>query len=174
MLDSVLFYFFASLAVGSALLMVTRRNPFHSVLFMVLTLLATAGIFLQLRAEFLFVGYIVLFAAAVPALITVVIAILRSQTPEKIQLSTRSWIAAAIAAALVLEIAAMLFLIRRVPGEGTLILHNVTSDKLPPNSEAFAHALFTSYLIPFETVAVVLLVALVGAVVLTRTRRDNP
>jgi NADH-quinone oxidoreductase subunit J len=174
MLDNVLFYFFATLAVGAALLVVTRRNPLHSALFLVIALLATGGIFLQLRAEFLIVAQIVLFAAAIPALIIVAVALLRTETPRKVRIAMPSWIAVSIAAALVLEIAGMLFLIRTVPGDGTLILHNVNADKLPPNSEALAQTIFTSYLLPFETAAVVLLVALAGAVILTRTRRSNP
>jgi NADH-quinone oxidoreductase subunit J len=171
MLDSILFYFFAAIAIVSALLMVTRRNPFHGALFLVLTMLSTAGIFLQLRAEFLFVAQIVLFAAAIPALLIVVVAILRHDQPaEKIQFSSRSWVAAATASALVLEIAAMFLLIRKIPGDGTLILHNITANKLPPNSEALAHTLFTSYLLPFEIAALLLLVAVIGAVSLTRVR----
>jgi NADH-quinone oxidoreductase subunit J len=50
MLDSVLFYLFAGLAVASAVLTVTRRNAVHSAIFLITSLLATAGIFLQLRA----------------------------------------------------------------------------------------------------------------------------
>jgi len=174
MLDSILFYFFAAIAIVSALLMVTRRNPLHSALFLVLTMVSTAGIFLQLRAEFLFAAQIILFAAAIPALLIVVIAVLRrGQSPEKIQFSPRTWIAAAIAAALVLEIAAMFLLIRKIPGDGTLILHSATANQLPPNSEALAHALFTSYLLPFEIAAVLLLAALIGSVSLTRAR-NNP
>jgi len=55
MLDNILFYFFAGLAVLSAVLVVTRRNAVHSAVFLITALLATAGIFLQLHAEFLFI-----------------------------------------------------------------------------------------------------------------------
>ena len=52
MLDHIIFYFFAVLAVGSAVMMVTRRNAVHSAVYLITTLLATAGIFLLLQAEF--------------------------------------------------------------------------------------------------------------------------
>jgi len=64
MLDSAIFYFFAGIAVISAVLMVTRRNAIHSAVFLITTLLATAGIFLQLRAEFLFIAQILFMSAA--------------------------------------------------------------------------------------------------------------
>jgi len=61
MLDKALFYFFAAaVAVASAVLMVTRRNVVHGAIFLITALLATAGIFLQLRAEFLFIVQIIL------------------------------------------------------------------------------------------------------------------
>ena len=60
MLDLVIFYFFAALAVVSAVLVVTRRNVVHSAIFLATALLATAGIFLSLRAEFLFIVQIIL------------------------------------------------------------------------------------------------------------------
>jgi NADH-quinone oxidoreductase subunit J len=60
MLDSILFYFFAALAVGSAIMMVTRRNAVHSAVFVIYTLLATAGIFMEFQAEFILVVQIII------------------------------------------------------------------------------------------------------------------
>ena len=62
MLDQVVFYFFAALAVASAILVVTRRNAVQSAIFLVTALLATAGIFLNLNAEFLFIVQVILYA----------------------------------------------------------------------------------------------------------------
>src|SRR5215468_1254748 len=77
MLDSVLFYFFASIAVISAGLMVTRRNAIHSAVFLITTLLSTAGIFLQLRAEFLFIAQIILYVGGIMVLFIFVIMLVR-------------------------------------------------------------------------------------------------
>src|SRR6266849_10956643 len=68
MLDKLLFYFFAAIAVASAALMVTRRNVVHSAIFLITALLATAGIFLQLRAEFLFIVQIILYVGGIMVL----------------------------------------------------------------------------------------------------------
>src|SRR5260370_34592436 len=65
MLDKVLFYFFAGIAVASAVLMVTRRNVVHSAIFLITALLATAWIFLQLRAEFLFIVQSILYVGGI-------------------------------------------------------------------------------------------------------------
>ena len=77
MLDSILFYFFAGVAVLSAALMITRRNVMHSAVFLVTTLLATAGIFLQLRAEFLFVTQIIVYVGGIMVLFIFVIMLVR-------------------------------------------------------------------------------------------------
>jgi NADH-quinone oxidoreductase subunit J len=73
MLDKVLFYFFAGIAVASAALMVTRRNVVHGAIFLITALLATAGIFLQLRAEFLFIVQIILYVGGIMVLFVFVI-----------------------------------------------------------------------------------------------------
>src|ERR1700680_1642595 len=73
MLDLVLFYFFAILAIGSAILVVTRRNAVQSAIFLVTSLLATAGIFLTLHAEFLFIVQIILYAGGIMVLFIFVI-----------------------------------------------------------------------------------------------------
>src|ERR1700684_2347437 len=72
-LDSISFYFFATLAVISAILVVTRRNAVHSAIFLVTALLATAGIFLQLHAEFLFIVQVILYVGGIMVLFIFVI-----------------------------------------------------------------------------------------------------
>ena len=77
MLASIVFYFFAGMAVASAALMVTRRNAVHSAVLLVTTLLATAGIFLQLRAEFIFIAQIILYVGGIMVLFIFVIMLVR-------------------------------------------------------------------------------------------------
>jgi NADH:ubiquinone oxidoreductase subunit 6 (subunit J) len=61
-------------------------------------------------------------------------------------------------------------LLRRLPGQGSLVLRAAAADKLPPNSEALAESLFSNYLLPFEIASVLLLVAMVGAVIMAKKR----
>jgi NADH-quinone oxidoreductase subunit J len=73
MLDQVVFYFFALLAIASSILVVTRRNAVQSAIFLVTALLATAGIFLSLDAEFLFIVQVILYAGGIMVLFVFVI-----------------------------------------------------------------------------------------------------
>jgi NADH-quinone oxidoreductase subunit J len=174
MLDSVIFYFFAGVAVLSAALMVTRRNAVHSAVLLVTALLATAGIFLQLRAEFLFIAQIILYVGGIMVLFIFVIMLVRLDVAlHQIRFRFQKWVALAVALALGGEITAVLLFARRLPGQGLLIQAPASADKLPPNSEELARSLFSSYLLPFEIASVLLLVAMVGAVVMAKKRTDD-
>jgi NADH-quinone oxidoreductase subunit J len=173
MLDSVIFYFFASIAVISAALMVTRRNAIHSAVFLITTLLATAGIFLQLRAEFLFISQIILYVGGIMVLFIFVIMLVRLDVPlPQIRSRTQKWIALLVALAVGIEAGIVLWLARRIPGQGLIFPNPAPADNLQPNTEKLAGSLFHSYLLPFEIASVLLLVAMVGAVVMAKKRTD--
>ncbi len=177
MLDSILFYFFAGVAVLSAALMVTRRNAIHCAVFLITTLLATAGIFLQLRAEFLFIAQIILYVGGIMVLFIFVIMLVRLDVAvHHIRFRMQKFVAVVVILALGLELAAVLYLARTLPGQGLFIEGSAPADKLPPNSEALAGSLFNNYLLPFEIASVLLLVAMVGAVVMAKNKKgtDEP
>src|SRR5471030_2014306 len=90
-LDSISFYFFAAIAVISAILVVTRRNVLHSAVFLVTALLATAGIFLQLHAEFLFIVQVILYAGGIMVLFVFVIMLVNSDLSLKRVQFNRQW-----------------------------------------------------------------------------------
>jgi len=173
MLDSVIFYFFASIAVISAALMVTRRNAIHSAIFLITTLLATAGIFLQLRAEFLFISQIILYVGGIMVLFIFVIMLVRLDVPlPQIRSRMQKWIALLVALAVGIEAGIVLWLARKIPGQGLIFPNPAPADRLQPNTEALAGSLFHSYLLPFEIASVLLLVAMVGAVMMAKKRTD--
>jgi NADH-quinone oxidoreductase subunit J len=172
MLDSIFFYFFAIVAVVSAALMVTRRNALHSAVCLVVTLMAVAGIFLQLRAEFLFITQIILYVGGIMVLFIFVIMLVRLDAPiHHIRFRMQRLVALLVVLALALEGVVILLLARNLPGYGLLIQASAPADKLPPNSEALAKSLFSDYLLPFEIASVLLLVAMVGAVVMAKSRK---
>jgi NADH-quinone oxidoreductase subunit J len=172
MLDSVLFYFFAGAAVLSAALMVTRRNAIHSAVFLITTLLATAGIFLQLRAEFLFVTQIILYVGGIMVLFIFVIMLVRLDVVlHQVRFRLQKLVAVVVTAVLGLEGAAILHYAGKLPGAGLFVPKIEDADKLPPNSEELARSLFSNYLLPFEIASVLLLVALVGAVVMAKNKK---
>src|SRR5271155_3876259 len=92
-LDSISFYFFAALAVISAILVVTRRNAVHSAIFLVAALLATAGIFLQLHAEFLFIVQVILYVGGIMVLFVFVIMLINMDVSlHQIQFNRQWWV----------------------------------------------------------------------------------
>src|SRR5579862_10069558 len=107
-LNQILFYFFALLAIGSAILMVTRRNIVHSAVFLISTLLATAGIFLLLQAEFLFVVQVILYVGGIMVLFVFVIMLVNLDVSLlQYQFNRQRFVAGALALAL----AAQLFVV---------------------------------------------------------------
>ena len=172
MLDSILFYFFGGVAVLSAALMVTRRNAVHSAVFLVTTLLATAGIFLQLRSEFLFIAQIIVYVGGIMVLFIFVIMLVRLEVPiHQMQFRMQRFVAILVAVALGLEVSVVLLLAGKLPGAGLFIPKVADANKLPPNSEELAKILFSNYLLPFEIASVLLLVAMVGAVVMAKNKK---
>src|SRR5271168_5017657 len=93
MLDQIVFHFFAALAVVSAILVVTRRNVVQSAIFLITALLATAGIFLQLHAEFLFIVQIILYAGGIMVLFVFVIMLINLDVSlHQIQYNRQWWL----------------------------------------------------------------------------------
>ncbi len=171
MLDSILFYFFASVAVVGAVLTVTRRNAVHSAIFLITALLATAGIFLQLNAEFLFIVQIILYVGGIMVLFVFVIMLVNLDVAvRQMQFARQKWVALVISLALAAQVGLMFWSIRKVPGQGVPVLTAAPAEILPPNSEEVARSLFSTYLLPFEIASVLLLVAMIGAVVMAKKR----
>jgi NADH-quinone oxidoreductase subunit J len=171
MLDKIIFYSFAAVAVLSAVLTVTRRNAVHSAIFLITALLATAGIFLQLRAEFLFIVQIILYVGGIMVLFVFVIMLVNLDVAvRQIQFARQKWVALVISLALAAQVGLMFWSSGKMPGQGLPKMIAAPADKLPPNSEAVAQSLFSTYLLPFEIASVLLLVAMIGAVVMAKKR----
>ena len=151
MLDKVIFYFFAGIAVAGAVLTVTRRNAVHSAIFLITALLATAGIFLQLRAEFLFAVQIILYVGGIMVLFVFVIMLVNLDVAvRQIQFARQRWVALLISLALAAQVGLMFWSTRKMPGQGLPVAQAAPAETLLPNSEEVARSLFSSYLLPFE------------------------
>ena len=170
-MDAVIFFVFAALALVSALGVVLARNPVHSALLLVVTLVSVAVFFLQQDADLLAAVQIIVYAGAIVVLFLFVIMLLgvdRSDTlrdPVRYQRST----ALALGAILLAE---LIFL-----GGNTWATGAAPDGHVPirgggaefgNNVERVARTLFTNYLWPFELVAALLVLAVVGSVVLAR------
>lgn len=171
MLQLVLFYIFAAIAVVSAILLITRHNVVHSAAFLGSTLFAVAGIFLTLHAEFLAGVQVIVYVGGILVLFVFVIMLISVERAERERQFQRQWtIALVTSAILVGELAYGLY-----QGRDSLSLPAVApvaaaGAVLPGNSERVGVALYTTYLLPFEIASILLLVAIVGAVVLSKRR----
>ena len=174
MLDKALFYFFAGVAVISAVLVVTRRNAVHSAIFLILALLATAGIFLQLQAEFLFIAQIILYAGGIMVLFVFVIMLVNLDvTLQQMQFNRQKWVAAIVVLALAAQLGLVIWTAGKIPGAGLGPAGSAgaaPAAQLQPNAETVARSLFGPYVLPFEIASVLLLVAMIGAVVMAKKK----
>ena len=169
MLELILFYTFGTIAVVSAILVITRHNVVHSAAFLGATLFAVAGIFLTLHAEFLAGVQVIVYVGGILVLFVFVIMLIAVERSVHERQYNKQWTIALITSAiLIVEIAYGLY-----RGRDSLVLPAV----VPPaaaaaggNSEQVGTALYTSYLLPFEIASILLLVAIVGAVVLSKKR----
>lgn len=170
--ETILFYLFAAVTVFAALRVITARNPLHAVLFLVLAFVSSAGIWLLLEAEFLAITLVLVYVGAVMVLFLFVVMMLDINI-ERLREGFWSYLplGAAIGALMTLEMVLVLggryFGIESLPDPGA---HPAGYS----NTKELGRLLFTDYVYPFELASIVLLVAIVAAVVLTkRTRQGN-
>src|SRR5690242_21834423 len=132
MFNEAIFYFFAALAVVSAILVVTRRNAVQSAIFLVTALLATAGIFLNLNAEFLFIVQIILYVGGIMVLFVFVIMLVNLDVAARqLQFARQKWVALLISLALAAQVGLMFWSTGKMPGQGVPVLAAAPVDKLP-------------------------------------------
>jgi len=166
-MDSVLFYFFSALAIASAVLMVTRRNIVHSAVFLITALLATAGIFLQLQAEFLFVVQIILYVGGIMVLFVFVIMLVNLDLSlHLMQFNRMKFVSTILAAVLAGQLFTAFWITRNSLNLGP----RGEAMAQPHNTESIAQALFQNYMLPFEIASILLLVAMIGAVVMAKRK----
>ena len=166
-LEAICFFVAAIFALGGAAGVVILRNPFFSVLSLVMHLLALAALFLLLHAQFLAAAQIIVYAGAVMVLYVFVAAYVgsveESLTPSGPLLTLAPWFAAALFVELV--IAALGTGLSQINTEGATVSAGFGAPA------QFGELLLKRFLIPFEAASYLLLIAAVGAVVLARRRR---
>jgi len=168
MLDTVLFYLFATLTLGGAILTITRRNTVHSAIWLITSLLGVAGLYLLQQAEFLAGVQVILYVGGIMVLFLFVIMLVNlEQAAKEKQFTGQKWVALAVVAALVLQ---GLWFVAEGAGRFKLGSPSAPSTETLGNSEQVSRVLFSQYLLPFELASILLLVAIIGAVVMAKKR----
>jgi len=166
-----IFWFFSAILVFAALRVITARNPVHAALFLVLAFCTSAGLWIQLEAEFLGIALILVYVGAVMVLFLFVVMMLDINLAR---LREGFWsylpVGAVVAVLLVIEMALVLggpyFGLSEMPQPEAAVAGY-------SNTKALGLLLYTDYVYPFELAAVILLVAIVAAIALTLRRRKH-
>ncbi|MDO8478246.1 MAG: NADH-quinone oxidoreductase subunit J [Candidatus Rokubacteria bacterium] len=159
-LEVVTFWGLAVLLIGSALAVVLTKNLFHSVLYLALSLTATAGVFLALDAEFLAAVQLLLYAGGVVTIVVFAIVVTERLVGDRITQTSRH-----ILAGLVLAGALLLGVLRFLRGADLPVERPVIAVDV---TRAIGQVLLTEFVLPFELLAVLLLVGLLGALYFAR------
>jgi len=173
---ALFFYLFAGVCIASAVMVIASRNPVHSVLFLILAFVNAAGLFVLLGAEFLAMILVVVYVGAVAVLFLFVVMMLDVDFVELRQGFLRYLPIGTLVGAIFF---AELFL---VVGGWTIApaISQAITAPIPPvgssgvfNTEALGHVLYTRYVYYFQAAGLVLLVAMIGAIVLTLRHRQK-
>lgn len=167
MLQSVAFYLLAGIACFSAFLVVTARNPVHSVLFLILTFFSAAGLFVLMGAEFLAMLLVVVYVGAVAVLFLFVVMMLDVDFVRLREGYARYLpFAAVIAAVLLVEMIVISVTVASGGAAAGATAPAVGTEDMS-NIEAIGRVLYTDYVYFFQAAGIVLLIAMIGAIVLT-------
>jgi NADH-quinone oxidoreductase subunit J len=166
--ELILFFILALVAIATALGMLMSRNAIYSALFLVLNFITVAVFYLLLGAPFIAMAQITVYAGAIMVLFLFVIMLLGAESLSGEFNLQKLWFPGALALILAVEAAYLLITKARPVG-----------DVLPPQAAAneagtlveLSKALFNNYLLPFEVTSILLLVAMVGAIVLTHKEK---
>ncbi len=168
------FYIFAAVAVLSATMVVSSRNPVYSVLFLILTFFNAAGLFVLIGAEFLAMMLVVVYVGAVAVLFLFVVMMLDINFAELRQGFVRYLpIGAAVAFVLVAELVIIYGGTILASGSAQSIASPAPPIEQVSNTAALGNIMYTQYFYLFQGAGMVLLVAMIGAIVLTHRERPG-
>ena len=172
MIQLLAFYLFAILVILSGLLTITARNPVHSVLWLILAFFNAAGLMLIAGAEFIAMLLVIVYVGAVAVLFLFVVMMLNIDFAEmRAGFARYALFGLAIAIALVAE---MIIAVGAWKAGGIELVQRIAPTPTDlPNIQAFGGLLYTRYLYLFEAAGLILLVALIGAIVLTHRARSG-
>jgi len=167
MIETIFFFLFAALAISSAIMVITMRNPVHSVVSLIVCFFQIACLFLLLRAPFLAGAQIFVYVGAIMIFFVFAVFLLDIKSSMAKQKFSK-WASYGVPVSLLFLVELIMLALKGGFGKAA-----GTSGKAGPlldmakSTEALGQVLFTKYLLPFEIISVVLLVGFVGAVVLT-------
>ena len=177
MIAALAFYVFAAVLLGSAAMVVSARNPVHSVLFLILAFFNASALFLIAGAEFLAMILVIVYVGAVAVLFLFVVMMLDINFAALREGMQRyKWTGFAVGGLLLVELLAVMWGWRSLPNAASFRFAKI--DAATTNTAQIGKLLYTDYILLFQASGLVLLVAMIGAIVLTLrdrglTRKQN-
>jgi len=172
--QAVMFYVFAVLAVASGVLVVSSRNPVYSVLFLIVAFFNAAGLFVLIGAEFLAMILVIVYVGAVAVLFLFVVMMLDIDFVELRSGFVRYLpIGALVGFILLAELVLVIGSWVVAPGVPSAAAVSPAGGVSLSNTRALGNILYTRYLFAFQAAGLILLVAMVGAIMLTLRRRTD-
>ena len=171
---TLLFYVFASLLLVSGVVVITARNAVHSVLFLILAFFNAAALFVMLGAEYIAMLLIIVYVGAVAVLFLFVVMMLDIKLSER-----RSYIKKHLPAGLIVGgvlIGELVFVLREWQTSDSVLSNRifpVANGDNVGSAQVLGELLYTHYAFPFQLAGLILLVAMIGAIVLTQRRRSG-
>ena len=168
------FYVFAVTAVAAGLFVVVSKNPVHSVLWLILAFLSSAGLFVLLGAEFVAMLLVIVYVGAVAVLFLFVVMMLDVDFAElRAEMAKYIPFAMLIGAVLLIQMG-MIFGVWQFADEAQSLRAAVTPDAAEVhNTKALGQLIYDDYIYLFQAAGLILLVAMIGAIVLTLRHREN-
>ncbi len=169
--QEIIFYFFSVILIFAALRVITARNPVHAALFLVLAFCTSAGLWIQLEAEFLGIVLVLVYVGAVMVLFLFVVMMLDINLER---LREGFWSYLPVGAIVALLLVAEMALVLAGPYFGLIEAPRPEAAAAGySNTKELGRLLYTEYVYPFELAAVILLVAIIAAIALTLRRRKH-
>jgi len=168
------FYLFAVVAIASAVMVIASRNPVHSVLFLILTFFNASGLFILLGAEFMAMILVVVYVGAVAVLFLFVVMMLDIDFSELREgMLTYAPFGMVVGLILFTELALVLGVWAFSPEAAGALAAPTPAASVTTNTEALGQLLYTRYIYYFQAAGLVLLVAMIGAIVLTLRHKEG-
>jgi NADH-quinone oxidoreductase subunit J len=172
LIQAVAFYLFAAIVVLSAAMVITARNPVHSVLWLILAFFNAAGLMVLVGAEFIAMLLVIVYVGAVAVLFLFVVMMLDIDFAE-LRAGFVKYLPIGVVLAVGLAAEILIGVGAWSAGGIELSTRIAPIDAAVPNIEAIGRLLYTRYLLVFEGAGLVLLVAMIGAIVLTHRERTG-
>ena len=174
MIEAIFFYVFSAILVASGMLVISARNPVHSVLFLILAFFNAAGLFVMLGAEFIAMIMVIVYVGAVAVLFLFVVMMLDINFAElRRGMLRHAPVGALVGGVLLAEFCWMFMQWHGAEGAAAHVAQATPDAANVTNTEALGLLLYTHFAYLFQISGLILLVAMIGAITLTHRRRPD-